>query len=118
MRPCCLHGGSGGSTTHPLDSFSSPLGSATRTTYFALPDRASLVRNATAPVLDRAVAPAGPKTARKPGALGIGGSWVTTFDRRKTDSDGELASQATLSPVNTREGSQILPAPKTAWRHA
>lgn len=60
-----------GSSTRPLASFSSPPASSTRRAYSAIPDRSSLVRNATAPVLELAVASAWFKTARKPGVPGI-----------------------------------------------
>lgn len=63
---CCLLNHRGGSTD-ALDSFSSPQASVASTAYSAMPDRAYLVRKATAPVLERAIAPAWLKTARKPG---------------------------------------------------
>ena len=101
-----------GRITHPLDFFKSPLVRATRTVYSTMPERASFVRKAAAPMLDRSVADACSSTSKKLGIPSTGGRDVTTGETRKTSCGCGLMSHPIPSPVNTREGSQMLPAPK------
>ena len=101
-----------GRTTHPLDCLGSLLAKVTLTAYSAIPDKASLFRNAKELTVVLRIFSSCRSTSKKLGMSGAVGNVVTNESSRSTNSAGEPASQAVPSAVQAREASHTLSAPR------
>lgn len=101
-----------GRHTHSLEAFNRPLANATRTAYSIMPARASHSRKAAGPVLGLSVCSVWLTTSRNLSTPGMGAILVTIEYKWKVSAALSLASHPQQSPVNIRDASHTLVAPR------